>query len=272
MDLQIDCKEVGFVHSKKQDILSYISDLRYLEVAEQNRNIRALLWDSSLGEPPSNSRLEFIPVVQSKLAFLFLQNSFKTNYAKSQISASSSIAPTAVISNFGVSIGENVVIEDFVVIKEGTSIGSQSIIRSGTVLGSQALSVAKDGEGLLREMQHLGGVHIGADVTIGSNCVIDKAIFRWEDTVIGDQTKIGALTNISHGVQIGNNNNISAGVNICGYTVLGNDSWVGPNVTISHMLKIGSRVYLSMSSTVLQDINDEWKVVQSRIFRERKLF
>ena len=77
MDLQIDCKEVGFVHSKKQDILSYISDLRYLEVAEQNRNIRALLWDSSLGEPPSNSRLEFIPVVQSKLAFLFLQNSFK---------------------------------------------------------------------------------------------------------------------------------------------------------------------------------------------------
>jgi len=267
-----ECDDLGFISSTTPNTLSYISEIDYLDVAEKNANIMAVLWDSSLGLPPSGSRINFYEVSNSKLAFLYLQNSLLRQYSLNQIAKSASISTTAVIANEGVRIEEGVVIEDFVIVNQGTHIGSNSVIRSGSILGSQALFLSDDLDGCLIEMNHLGGVFIGEKVTIGSNCVIDRAIFSSENTIIGDNNKIGSLTNISHGVKLGASNRISAGVNICGYTQIGNDSWIGPNVTISHMLRIGSKVFFSLGSTVLQDIQDGWKVVGPKIFKDRKLF
>jgi UDP-3-O-[3-hydroxymyristoyl] glucosamine N-acyltransferase len=267
-----ECDDLGFISSTNPNTLSYISEIEYLDVAENNANVVSVLWDTSLGLPPSSSRINFHEVSNSKLAFLCLQNSLLRLYSPNQIAKSASISKTAVIAEEGVQIEEGVVIEDFVIVNQGTQIGSNSVIRSGSVLGSQALFLSNDLDGSLLEMNHLGGVYIGEKVTIGNNCVIDRAIFSSENTIIGDNNKVGSLTNISHGVKIGVSNRISAGVNICGYTQIGNDSWIGPNVTISHMLQIGSRVFFSLGSTVLQDIQDGWKVVGPKIFKDRKLF
>jgi UDP-3-O-[3-hydroxymyristoyl] glucosamine N-acyltransferase len=267
-----ECDNLGFISSTTPNTLSYISKIDYLDVAENNANVVSVLWDSSLGLPPFSSRINFYEVSNSKLAFLHLQNSLLRLYSPNQIAKSASISTTAVIANEGVRIEEGVVIEDFVIVNQGTHIGSKSVIRSGSILGSQALFLGNDLDGSLLEMNHLGGVFIGEKVTIGSNCVIDRAIFSSENTIIGDNNKVGSLTNISHGVKIGASNKISAGVNICGYTQIGNDSWIGPNVTISHMLQIGSGVFFSLGSTVLQDIQDGWKVVGPKIFKDRKLF
>ena len=267
-----ECDNLGFISAAKPNTLSYISEIEYLDLAENNANVVSLLWDISLGLPPSSSRINFYEVSNSKLAFLKLQNSLVRLYSPNQIAKSASISKTAIIANEGVRIDEGVVIEDFVVVNQGTQIGSNSVVRSGSVLGSQALFLCNDLDGTLLEMNHLGGVYIGEKVTIGNNCVIDRAIFSSENTIIGDNNKIGGLTNISHGVRIGASNRISAGVNICGYTQIGNDSWIGPGVTISHMLRIGSRVFFSLGSNVLQDIQDGWKVVGTKIFKDRKLF
>ena len=267
-----NCDNLGFISSTSPNTLSYISEIEYLEVAENNVNISAVLWDSSLGSPPTNSRLEFFEVSNGKLSFLRLQNSLLRLYSPNQIAKSASISRTAVIANEGVRIEEGVVIEDFVIVNQVTHIGSNSVIRAGSILGSQALFLSQDLDGTLVEMNHLGGVFVGEKVTIGNNCVIDRAIFSSENTIIEDNNKVGSLTNISHGVKIGASNRISAGVNICGYTQIGHDSWIGPNVTISHMLRIGSRVFFSLGSIVLQDIQDDWKVVGPKIFKDRKLF
>lgn len=263
---------LGFVNSQIPNLLTFISDLDYLESAERNINVSGVLWDDKLGSPPADLRVRPIIVSDSKLAFFTLQNSLKSAYRPNQISESASISQTAVIAGQGITIEEEVIIEDFVVVNPGSHIGTRSIVRSGSVIGSQALSVNLDEQGHLIELNHLGGVVIGDNVTIGSNSVIDRSIFGWDNTVLGDGCKVGCLSNISHGVKIGSHNNISAGANICGFTQIGNRNWIGPNVTISHMLEIGSDVFLSMGSVVLQNIQDGWKVVGSKTFKDRKLF
>jgi UDP-3-O-[3-hydroxymyristoyl] glucosamine N-acyltransferase len=169
-------------------------------------------------------------------------------------------------------IDENVVIEANTSIFPNTHIGAGAIIRSGAQIGSTALHVNKSPSGQLITTKHFGRTIIGKEVEIGNNSVVDRALFEYEETFIGDFTKIGSLVNISHGVSIGTNNRIAAGAQICGYTRLGDDNWVGPGVIISHMVNVGSECYLSLGSFILHDIEDSWKVVGTKIFKDRKLF
>jgi UDP-3-O-[3-hydroxymyristoyl] glucosamine N-acyltransferase len=73
-------------------------------------------------------------------------------------------------------------------------------------------------------------------------------------------------------VRIGKRNKVTAGVMICGSTVVGDDNWFGPGAIVSNLLKLGSRNYVALGANVLSDLEDEWKVVGTRVFRDRKLF
>ena len=55
-------------------------------------------------------------------------------------------------------------------------------------------------------------------------------------------------------------------------TVVGDDNWIGPGAIISNLLNVGSRNYVALGANVLSDLEDEWKVVGIRVFKERKLF
>lgn len=114
---------------------------------------------------------------------------------------------------------------------------------------------------------HLGGVVIGEFVEIGHHTVVDRSIFRQTCTEVGAYTKIGCLSNISHGVRIGIKNKITAGVKICGSTVIGDENWIGPGAIISNLLTVGSRNYISLGANVLSNLEDDWKVVGIRVLR-----
>lgn len=269
-----ECDELGFVGSKGYAFLSFASSEEFLEEASSNMAIKAVLWDAEKEVQASKYPFRIIRCRKPMLAFFALHNSLDSapRGFPTEVSPEAYVHPSCEISQVGVRIGPGVVVEPFVTIYAGTTIGANSVIRSGSRIGGDALDIKSRGDGTYQMSKHQGLLSIGEGVEIGHNSVVDRALFRHQVTTIGDQCKIACLCNISHGVVLGKRNKVAAGVNICGSTTLGDDNWIGPSATISHLLTIGSGVYITMGSVVLQDLSDGWKVVGSKIFRDKKLF
>ena len=127
----------------------------------------------------------------------------------------SQIAPTAIIHP-NVTLGEDVVVEDFCIIglpfkgmkNIQTIIGSGSIIRAGTYI--------------------YAGNKIGKNFQTGN-----KANIR-ELNQIGDDVSIGTLSVIEHHITIGNNVRIHSQVFVPEYSSLENDCWIGQNVVLTN--------------------------------------
>jgi UDP-3-O-[3-hydroxymyristoyl] glucosamine N-acyltransferase len=274
--IETGATELGFVWSPGDALLAFASSIDFLNDALSRANIAAVLVDSNVDVSSLTvGDLKRVYLVRNaRLSFSRLHNSLRTSFnpTPTEISPLAHIHPTAVIASHGVVIGDDVVIEPFVFIQSGTEIQKGAVIRAGAQLGSDALDIKEDEDGLPYMTDHLGGVIIGECVEIGHHSVVDRSIFRQTATEVGAYTKIGCLSNISHGVRIGIKNKITAGVKICGSTVIGDENWIGPGAIISNLLTVGSRNYITLGANVLTNLEDEWKVVGIRIFKDRKLF
>jgi len=185
-----------------------------------------------------------------------------------RISASSKIHPSARIMANSVEIGNNVVIEKNVVINEQTVIDEGSIVRSNSVIGCIPPAPGGAAAGLLS--QPSGGVHLHREVDIHANTCIHRALFKGY-TEIGKQSKIDNLDTIGQGTIIGERCLICAGVIIGESVSIGDDGWIGPNVSLDNQIAIGKNVYITIGSTVTQDIDDN-KVVKDNYALDRERF
>ena len=269
-----DCDELGLVYHENGKYLTFIDDIKYFEQAVLNPCIKAILWDSRLNELNTKSDKTIIKTKNSRIAFFLLHNSMQKPIKKvdTYIDASASIDHSAHIAIHNVTIGRNVVVEPQVTIYEGTIIGENTIISSGARIGVEGLEAKKYADGKYLIVRHFGQVLIEDNVVIGPNTVVDRGLFLNQKTIIGSSTLIANLCHVAHAVKIGKRNFIAAGVKICGSTTIADDNWIGPGVIISNQLKIGSSTYITLGSSVFQNIADGWKVVGSKIFKERKLF
>ena len=94
-------------------------------------------------------------------------------------------------------------------------------------------------------------IHRGAEVQ--SNAVICRSVFQ-SVTEIGEETKIGPLAYVAHGVKIGTRCRIASSARICGSSIIGNDVSVGPNAVISNRLHVGDGARISLGSVVVSDV------------------
>ena len=154
------------------------------------------------------------------------------------------------IINIDVKIGRNAIIGNLNEINS-TIIEENSKIGSGNIIGRSGFGFATN-NGIHHNILHLGQVNIGNDVTIGSNCIIDRGSV--ENTVIEDHTRIDSMVQIGHNVKIGKGCIIVAQVGIAGSTILGNYVVVGGQVGIAGHLKIGDMVTIAAKSGVGTDL------------------
>lgn len=183
------------------------------------------------------------------------KNLNQRNHFKTIIDSTANISPLASISDTNVKIGKNVIIEEFVSIKSNTIIGDNSIIRSGTVIGGEGFQFHNI-DSRKELIKHVGGVIIGDYVEIQQNSCIDRAIYYWDNTCIGDQTKIDNLVHIAHGAKIGEKCMIVALSCVAGRVEIGDETWVGINSSIRNGLKIGKNVRINMGSVVTKNLDD----------------
>lgn len=265
------CDELGYVTWINHNYLTFMMDLKYLDALISNKAIKAVLWDKQIPIPDGSFNFEIIICENPLSLFTLLHNSLEnaSHLMENQIAPSASIADNVSLALMGVVIEENVIIEPFVTIYPGVTICKNSIIRSGSRVGSDALDVKRSPTGEVLMTRHLGTVLIDEDVEIGHNSIVDRAVFKHQTTRIGRGTKIGALSNISHGVSIGAENILAAGVQICGSTNIGDRNWFGPKVVVSHMLSIGNDNFVALGSNVFQNLESNWKVVGLKVYRDR---
>ncbi len=187
--------------------------------------------------------------------FLADDEKYKRKENKNFISNKANISEMAWIAGHDVRIEENVLIEPFVTIYPHVHIGKNTVIRSGARIGGEGFEFKRFAEKII-PVKHLGGVEIGSDVEIQNNSCIDKAVYPWDNTVIGDDTKVDNLVYIAHGVKVEPNVLIAGSSGIGGRTVIGRDTWIGLGSEVRNGLNIGKSARINMGAVVTKPVMD----------------
>ncbi len=152
----------------------------------------------------------------------------------------------------GTKVGPNAVIDDNVIIGKGnwiganasisySLIGDNNLIHSNVSLGNRGYGFTPSPTGIVNLPQY-GLVIIGNGVELGAGTVLDRGSVR--NTVVGDQSKLGAMVSVGHNVQIGKFCTIVSQVGIAGSTTIEDFVMIGGHAGINgHItLKQGSKV------------------------------
>lgn len=183
----------------------------------------------------------------------FVDNNYFLKPWNNQISNTAKIAPSAIIADHSVSIGDNCVIEENAVIKPFTVIGKGSRIGSLCDIGSDGFEVHSV-NGSPKVIKHGGMVIIGDNVEILAMVKVTRGLSPARNTVINDNVKIDSKTHIAHGVIIGKDTIVTGGVTIAGNVTIGGKAYIGPGSIISNRLNIGEGAYLSIGSVVIGNV------------------
>ena len=185
-----------------------------------------------------------------------------------QIGEGSTIGPNSVIAA-GVTIGRNVIISDNVTI-ECALIGDNVVIDSGVRIGTKGFGWLDFGKSN-HQIPQLGRVIVQSGADIGANTNIDRGALG--DTIIGENTKIGALVEIGHNCILGRNCLIAPMCGLAGGAILGDGVLMGASSACVGHITIGAGSIIHARSSAskswpagsmlggapAQDIKDYWR-------------
>jgi UDP-3-O-[3-hydroxymyristoyl] glucosamine N-acyltransferase len=181
--------------------------------------------------------------------------------AGARIGRGTSVGAYSVIGP-GVAIGRNCVIGSHVTIGFAL-IGDRVGILSGAVIGEPGFGVTV-GQGKTVDVPQLGRVIIQDNVGIGANSCIDRG--AWDDTVVGENTKIDNLVQIAHNVRLGRNCLLAAHTGISGSCVVGDNVAFGGRAGLADHIVVGDRARVAAAAGVMKDIpaDEMWAGLPAR--------
>lgn len=241
-------KYATFIESPK-----YISNL--------SDDINMIIVNDAVFDVLKGSEYGMCVVEDPRTVFFRLHNmlSSDSRYARqkkpSLTGAGCRISDAAIIAGNNVVIGEGVTIEENVIIRENTVIKDGATIRAGCVIGGEGFEFKHDGDKTFRVI-HAGGVVIGKRAEVQYNTCIDKAIYSWDDTVLGDEVVVDNLVHIAHAVKIGRGSMIVAQSGIGGRVEIGDNAWIGFGATIRNGITIGAGSRVNMGAVVTKSVPD----------------
>jgi UDP-3-O-[3-hydroxymyristoyl] glucosamine N-acyltransferase len=162
----------------------------------------------------------------------------------------------------GTMVGANAVIGPGVAIGRDCRIGAQAVvlfallgdrvhILSGAVIGEAGFGVA-GGSGSAIDVPQLGRVILQDDVSVGAGTCIDRG--AWDDTVVGEASKIDNLVQIAHNVRLGRGCLLAGQVGLSGSVVVGDGAQFGGRAGVADHLTIGAGARVLAAAGVMNDI------------------
>lgn len=248
---------LGKTAHSQLEMLSFLESDKYLKQALGNPHVSCVITTSEIAAKFPDRVGVLVAACPRDVFYeihehLARQTDFYWKHFSSEIDADASIHPNAFIAPANVRIGKGTVIEPGVTILERCVIGNNVIVRAGTTLGSEGFEFRQSG-GTLKGVSHAGGLRVHDGVEIQSNCAVDRAIFG-DFTTIGEDTKIDNLVHIGHRVTVGKRCRLVSGAVIAGNVSIGDDVWVGPRAVISNGLTVGDRAYITIGSVVATNV------------------
>lgn len=250
------------ISKSDEKLLSFIESEKFL--SKLSSSISCVITTKEMAEKIP----EHLGVIISKVPridFFNLHNilvsniEYKREEYETEIGENCSIASTVIISSKNVTIGNNVIIEDYVVIRDNTIIKDNAIIRAHAIIGGEGFEFKRYGNKTMG-VKHVGGTIIEENCEIQYGTTVDKAIYPWDNTIVGEYSKIDNLVQISHAVKIGKRNFIASKTTIGGRTIIGDDCWFGLCATVSNGLVIGNNSSISLGAVVTRSLEDGSKV------------
>lgn len=176
-----------------------------------------------------------------------------------RIGANSVIGP-------GVQIGRGCVI-GFNVSVAFALIGDRVRLLSGARIGEAGFGAAQSKTGPV-DVPQLGRVILQDGVTVGANSCIDRGAY--DDTVVGENTKIDNLVQIAHNCVIGRNCLMAAHTGISGSCVVGDNVIFGGQSGIGDHIRIGEGARVAGGAGVLADIpaGETWSGYPAKPLRQ----
>lgn len=163
--------------------------------------------------------------------------------ARTQVGANTVIGP-------GVAIGRDCVIGANVTLGFAL-LGDRVRILAGAVIGEPGFGAAGGTKGVV-DIPQLGRVILQDGVTVGANTCIDRGAF--DDTSIGENTKIDNLVQIAHNVRVGRNCVMAAHTGISGSVVIGDGAAFGGRAGVADHVTIGDGAQVAAAAGVFRDI------------------
>ena len=177
----------------------------------------------------------------------------------SRIGANTVIGP-------GVQIGRDCVIGPNVSVGFAL-IGDRVKLYAGARIGEAGFGATGTAEGPM-DIPQLGRVILQDGVTVGANSCIDRGAY--DDTVIGENTKIDNLVMVGHNCVIGRNCLLAANTGISGSVTVGDNVIFGGKAGIGDHIKIGEGARVAAGAGVLADIpaGETWSGYPARPIRQ----
>ena len=253
-----------------------LDDLSFFYKKGELKNIKSKVILTTLKH--SNSIPTNLTVLVSKNIYddiALLSNIFYRKYTYSEIEnlhkpiiSENSFIPNNTIIENGVVVGNNFEIGNFSIIGSNCILGNNVTIGNNVSLTNAIVGdnvFIKDGSKIgdpgfgfspqnnkNNKIFHIGRVIIQNEVSIGSNCTIDRGSFG--DTSIGENSYLDNQIHIAHNVTIGANCIIAAQTGIAGSTIIGNNVQIGGQSGIAGHLTIGDNVKVAAKSGVIRNI------------------
>jgi len=242
-------------------ICTFIDDEKYIKSI--SKRISLIITNNNISEKLGKYNLCIVDDPRNTFFnlhnHLCTKNDYLRSPSKSEIAEGCEISEKAYIASNNVIIGKNTVIEEFVSIKENVTIGKNVIIRAGTVIGGEGFEFKRFNESVIA-VKHAGSVFIGDNVELHQNNCIDKAIYPWDQTYIGDGCKTSNFVQVAHAVKMDKRVFIGAKTCISGRVNIGDDVWIGPGTTLTNGIRIGKNARVNIGSVVIKDVEENQSV------------
>ncbi len=257
--------------------IAFLADRRYVGELKRSAAAACFMTPAHAESAPDGCAVLLTPEPQAAYAIA----AARLHQPRRHPSDASAVHPDAELEE-GVQLGHGVVIGPGAKIGAGTEIGAHSVIGpgvaigrggrigahvvigfsligdgvrilAGAVIGEAGFGVAESRIGAV-DVPQLGRVIIQDAVTIGANACVDRGAF--EDTVIGENTKIDNLVQIAHNVRLGRNCVLAAHTGISGSVTVGDRAMFGGRAGIADHLVIGSGAKIAAAAGVMKDVPD----------------
>jgi UDP-3-O-[3-hydroxymyristoyl] glucosamine N-acyltransferase len=130
-------------------------------------------------------------------------------------------------------------------------IGDRVRILSNAVIGEHGFGATGGDTGVI-DIPQLGRAILQDGVTIGASSTVDRGAY--DDTVVGENTKIDNLVQIAHNARVGRNCVMASYTGISGSVTVGDGAQFGGRAGVADHMTIGDGARVGAAAGVLKDI------------------
>ncbi|MBR7001608.1 MAG: UDP-3-O-(3-hydroxymyristoyl)glucosamine N-acyltransferase [Neisseriaceae bacterium] len=150
-------------------------------------------------------------------------------------------------------LGDECVLYPNVVLYPKTHLGNRVMIHANSVIGADGFGNARTADKTWCKIPQIGGVVIGDDTEIGANSNIDRGALG--NTEIGSGCRIDNQVQIGHNCVVGNHTAIAACTGISGSTKIGNYCIIGGAAMFVGHIEIADHTIIGGGTAVTRSID-----------------